>query len=161
MLFLGFTICARSSEIFLYALGQIETHRLGVCHPKAPNTITLVALPFLTHSTTDRLNKIFICNANGCFLLSFRLGEFEASRLVALAHTDGKDTVFCVKLTEHIRGIAQVLNNLFGKGNSVLIDENVGVHKQKCILMEENENLTSLRNWLLPMLMNGQATVSD
>ena len=36
-----------------------------------------------------------------------------------------------------------------------------GIHKQKCILMEENENLTSLRNWLLPMLMNGQATVCD
>ncbi len=35
------------------------------------------------------------------------------------------------------------------------------INKQKCILMEENENLTSLRNWLLPMLMNGQATVSD
>jgi len=33
------------------------------------------------------------------------------------------------------------------------------IHRQKCILMAENENLTSLRNWLLPMLMNGQATV--
>ena len=35
------------------------------------------------------------------------------------------------------------------------------IHRQKCILMEENENLTSLRNWLLPMLMNGQATVEN
>lgn len=34
-----------------------------------------------------------------------------------------------------------------------------GMHKQKCVLMEENENLTSFRNWLLPMLMNGQASV--
>ena len=34
-----------------------------------------------------------------------------------------------------------------------------GIHKQKCVLMGENENLTSLRNWLLPMLMNGQASV--
>ena len=33
------------------------------------------------------------------------------------------------------------------------------VHRQTCILMEENERLTKLRNWLLPMLMNGQATV--
>ena len=33
------------------------------------------------------------------------------------------------------------------------------IHRQKCILMAENENLISLRNWLLPMLMNGQATV--
>ena len=25
----------------------------------------------------------------------------------------------------------------------------------------ENQQLTSLRDWLLPMLMNGQATISD
>lgn len=35
------------------------------------------------------------------------------------------------------------------------------IHKQKCLLNTENENLISLRNWLLPMLMNGQATVED
>ena len=34
------------------------------------------------------------------------------------------------------------------------------IHKQKCILLAENERLTLLRNWLLPMLMNGQTTVT-
>lgn len=27
--------------------------------------------------------------------------------------------------------------------------------------IRENQQLTSLRDWLLPMLMNGQATISD
>ncbi len=34
------------------------------------------------------------------------------------------------------------------------------IHKQQCILLAENERLTLLRNWLLPMLMNGQTTVA-
>jgi len=33
--------------------------------------------------------------------------------------------------------------------------------EKKVKLEEENQELASLRNWLLPMLMNGQVTVKD
>lgn len=33
------------------------------------------------------------------------------------------------------------------------------MEKEKCVLMKENAELTSLRDWLLPMLMNGQVKV--
>lgn len=35
------------------------------------------------------------------------------------------------------------------------------IHMQSCILMEENNKLTMLRDWLLPMLMNGQVTINN
>ncbi|MFI3326338.1 MAG: restriction endonuclease subunit S [Clostridia bacterium] len=38
---------------------------------------------------------------------------------------------------------------------------NKGVFAKKSKLMIENQQLTDLRDWLLPMLMNGQATVVD
>ena len=31
--------------------------------------------------------------------------------------------------------------------------------ENRCVLEKENEELTKLRDWLLPMLMNGQARV--
>lgn len=34
-------------------------------------------------------------------------------------------------------------------------------HKQQVKLLSENRQLAHLRNWLLPMLMNGQATIED
>ncbi|EBW6088621.1 restriction endonuclease subunit S, partial [Salmonella enterica subsp. enterica serovar Enteritidis] len=34
-----------------------------------------------------------------------------------------------------------------------------GVFLKKIAILEENEHLAKLRDWLLPMLMNGQVTV--
>jgi len=33
--------------------------------------------------------------------------------------------------------------------------------KQRALICSESETLTNMRNWLLPMLMNGQATIAD
>ena len=37
----------------------------------------------------------------------------------------------------------------------------IPIEKQKCVLMRENAELTSLRDWLLPMLMNGQVKIGN
>lgn len=35
------------------------------------------------------------------------------------------------------------------------------IQEKKQSALEENQNLVELRNWLLPMLMNGQVTIKD
>jgi type I restriction enzyme, S subunit len=48
-------------------------------------------------------------------------------------------------------------DELLYKYNSLI--ENI--EKQKSIIIKENQQLTELRDWLLPMLMNGQVTVGN
>lgn len=37
----------------------------------------------------------------------------------------------------------------------------VNVEKQKSKILKENQQLSQLRDWLLPMLMNGQVSISE
>ena len=37
----------------------------------------------------------------------------------------------------------------------------IPMNKMIAINLKQNQELTELRNWLLPMLMNGQATISN
>lgn len=48
---------------------------------------------------------------------------------------------------------SKVLDSFNSKANSII--------KAMQVTIEENNTLTALRDWLLPMLMNGQATISD
>ena len=51
---------------------------------------------------------------------------------------------------------AQIRSNYF-----TILHENEDLRKLVTKLQKENEHLIQLRNWLLPMLMNGQATITN
>lgn len=51
------------------------------------------------------------------------------------------------------------------KSNSIVVDEfskiTIPMYQKQVNLMNENQKLSELRDWLLPMLMNGQVTVAN
>lgn len=64
----------------------------------------------------------------------------------------------------NVRGIKQLTLTIPPKDSDILVqfDSVVEPMRRKIEALQlENEQLSKLRNWLLPMLMNGQATVAD
>lgn len=126
-LFLAFIIAGGISIILLHTLGEVKTHRFCVCDPKATHTIAFIALPNALHSGTNGVNQILVGDADRGLLLTLRLGELVAPLLTTLTHTNRKNLVFCVKLAQDKSRIVQVIKYLFRKGDTVLVNENVGV----------------------------------
>jgi type I restriction enzyme S subunit len=68
-------------------------------------------------------------------------------------------------------GIKNLLFDVFAKSYKTVIPEELvvrkfnkiveSIHKKKHANLTENHHLTTLRDWLLPMLMNGQVRVGE
>ncbi|HPX25635.1 MAG TPA: hypothetical protein PLG87_02415, partial [Treponemataceae bacterium] len=71
----------------------------------------------------------------------------------------GSGSIFKNLKTEYIKDlfIAIPPNNLLKKSQSIFDN----IFKQVLANAMQNQHLSSLRDWLLPMLMNGQVTVQE
>ena len=61
--------------------------------------------------------------------------------------------------TSHIKAVFKDANGLALGNNVRYAGINAGTVKKIEMIKEENQTLTQLRDWLLPMLMNGQVGV--
>lgn len=123
-------------------------------------------LSFVTESSMKRFDNPLICS-NFCKPITLKNKElvcvfvYEWNKLYEnniFFNYEGKTS-----------GIKNLLFDVFAKSyKTVIPDENVvkkfnkiveSIHKKKHANLTENHRLAELRDWLLPMLMNGQVTV--
>lgn len=97
-----------------------------VCDPKATHTITFIALPNALHSGTNGVNQILVGDADRGLLLTLRLGELVAPLLTTLTHTNRK-TLFLRQAGTGQKQDSSGHQVPFRKGDTVLVNENVGV----------------------------------
>lgn len=125
-------------------------------------------MAYITEATLERFNNPIICS-NFCKAISlkeekhlffFTLLWNEIYNYNILFNWEGKTSgiknLLFDSFTEHFKTAIPSIN-LIEKFNSIV--QPFEKIKQKKLL--ENQQLIELRDWLLPMLMNGQVTVKD
>ncbi|WP_155988379.1 hypothetical protein [Oribacterium sp. P6A1] len=91
---------------------------------------------------------------NGFLYLHFRseIGQFQLQAISSgsiqkkFNKTDFRDLNLCIPPTEVLQKFNAIVNPIFA---------------QKRAIWDENRRLAQLRDWLLPMLMNGQVSIID
>lgn len=122
--------------------------------------------------------KAILIAGNGNFYVNFTEGKFEAyQRTYVIQSEDENMLIFmymaCLQSVEKLRkgsngSIIKYItigdvNNIVSPYNKKVVDEFVKVYSPLIDLISknkrQNQELTQLRDWLLPMLMNGQVKV--
>ena len=122
--------------------------------------------------------KAILIAGNGNFYVNFTEGKFEAyQRTYVIQSEDENMLVFmymaCLQSTEKLRkgsngSIIKYItigdvNNIASPYNKKVVDDFVKIYSPLINLISknkrQNQELTQLRDWLLPMLMNGQVKV--
>ena len=122
--------------------------------------------------------KAILIAGNGNFYVNFTEGKFEAyQRTYVIQSEDENMLIFmymaCLQSVEKLRkgsngSIIKYItigdvNNIVSPYNKKVVDEFVKVYSPLIDLISknkrQNQELTQLRDWLLPMLMNGQMKV--
>lgn len=102
-----------------------------VTHIKPYNKLLKCYLHYLFN--TDYFHKYIASHTNGTNILGLLFYGVEE---------------FCIPIPD---------DDTLGKFETLVLNS----EKIKSTILKENQDLISLRDWLLPMLMNGQATISD
>ncbi|MGW8381535.1 restriction endonuclease subunit S [Streptococcus parasuis] len=124
--------------------------------------------------------KAILIAGNGNFYVNFTDGKFEAyQRTYVIQSEDEKMLIFmymaCLQSAEKLRKASNGsiikyitigdVNNISSPYDHNVVDEFVKIYRplidQISKNKKQNQELTKLRDWLLPMLMNGQARVED
>ena len=122
--------------------------------------------------------KAILIAGNGNFYVNFTEGKFEAyQRTYVIQSEDENMLIFmymaCLQSAEKLRkgsngSIIKYItigdvNNIVSPYNKKVVDEFVRIYSPLIDLIpknkRQNQELTKLRDWLLPMLMNGQVKV--
>ena len=122
--------------------------------------------------------KAILIAGNGNFYVNFTEGKFEAyQRTYVIQSEDENMLIFmymaCLQSVEKLRkgsngSIIKYItigdvNNIASPYNKKVVDDFVKIYSPLINLISknkrQNQELTQLRNWLLPMLMNGQVKV--
>ena len=122
--------------------------------------------------------KAILIAGNGNFYVNFTEGKFEAyQRTYVIQSEDENMLIFmymaCLQSVEKLRkgsngSIIKYItigdvNNIASPYNKKVVDEFVRIYSPLISLISknkrQNQELTQLRDWLLPMLMNGQVKV--
>ena len=122
--------------------------------------------------------KAILIAGNGNFYVNFTDGKFEAyQRTYVIQSEDEKMLIFmymaCLQSAEKLRKASNGsiikyitigdVNNISSPYNHNIVDEFVKIYRplidQISKNKKQNQELTQLRDWLLPMLMNGQVKV--
>ena len=122
--------------------------------------------------------KAILIAGNGNFYVNFTEGKFEAyQRTYVIQSEDENMLIFmymaCLQSVEKLRkgsngSIIKYItigdvNNIVSPYNKKVVDEFVKVYSPLIDLISknkrQNQELTQLRDWLLPMLMNGQVII--
>ena len=122
--------------------------------------------------------KAILIAGNGNFYVNFTEGKFEAyQRTYVIQSEDENMLIFmymaCLQSTEKLRkgsngSIIKYItigdvNNIASPYNKKVVDDFVKIYSPLINLISknkrQNQELTQLRDWLLPMLMNGQVKV--
>jgi len=124
--------------------------------------------------------KAILIAGNGNFYVNFTDGKFEAyQRTYVIQSEDEKMLIFmymaCLQSAEKLRKASNGsiikyitigdVNNISSPYDHNVVDEFVKIYRplidQISKNKKQNQELTQLRDWLLPMLMNGQVRVED
>ncbi|WP_313467645.1 restriction endonuclease subunit S [Streptococcus parasuis] len=124
--------------------------------------------------------KAILIAGNGNFYVNFTDGKFEAyQRTYVIQSEDEKMLIFmymaCLQSAEKLRKASNGsiikyitigdVNNISSPYDHNVVDEFVKIYRplidQISKNKKQNQELTKLRDWLLPMLMNGQVKVED
>jgi len=122
--------------------------------------------------------KAILIAGNGNFYVNFTDGKFEAyQRTYVIQSEDEKMLIFmymaCLQSVEKLRKASNGsiikyitigdVNNISSPYDHNVVDEFVKIYRPLIDLIsnnkKENQQLTQLRDWLLPILMNGQVKV--
>ena len=122
--------------------------------------------------------KAILIAGNGNFYVNFTDGKFEAyQRTYVIQSEDEKMLIFmymaCLQSAEKLRKASNGsiikyitigdVNNIASPYNKKVVDDFVKIYSPLINLISknkrQNQELTQLRDWLLPMLMNGQVKV--
>ena len=128
-LFVGFVFIGRSNVAIGYRLTfvQIKTQGLVFSHPETWYLVTNAFLPDVRRAFAQRLKQILEGNTNNAFLLFLlRLGKLERFNFVFLTRANGENTFFRIKLANDHTRIVQHFHGLYGEGQTVLIEIDVG-----------------------------------
>ena len=122
--------------------------------------------------------KAILIAGNGNFYVNFTDGKFEAyQRTYVIQSEDEKMLIFmymaCLQSAEKLRKASNGsiikyitigdVNNIASPYNKKVVDDFVKIYSPLIDLISKNkrknQQLTQLRDWLLPMLMNGQVKI--
>ncbi|MXV14412.1 restriction endonuclease subunit S [Hufsiella ginkgonis] len=146
----------------------LETHDVIVEISGGSPTQSTGRLGFVTEETLERFDKPLICS-NFCKAVSLKNKKqlFHFAQSWNNAYQNGVLFGFEGKTS----GIKNLLFDSFVNSYQIagppdhLIEQFYNLilpfHKQQQNLLKQNLELAQLRDWLLPMLMNGQATVGE